>query len=200
MYFEGAPLCAGEGQQADLRVTNLTEYIPRYVDGVPKPNQMYGVGLATVNVVVDSDVTLLFEFVDSATGEPIVVPYIYFTAYDIDDGATQWHSAPAPCSTSSHWARAARLLYACTVAHAHTHTDCSYSTHAWARSSVWTNPCCTLLTPYRTRTAASGYNNEERSVIEQIAFPAGTEYLQLGGARSCVFKEEFAVLNSEHAA
>ena len=37
-------------------------------------------------------------------------------------------------------------------------------------------------------------------MIEQIAFPAGTEYLQLGGARSCVFKEEFAVLNSEHAA
>ena len=143
MYFEGAPLCAGEGQQADLRVTNLTEYIPRYVDGVPKPNQMYGVGLATVNVVVDSDVTLLFEFVDSATGEPIVVPYIYFTAYDIDDGTTQRHSAPAPWTP--HCARAARLL---SSTHArlrtlitHTHTDCSYSTHVWVHALLCGRTC-----------------------------------------------------------
>ena len=99
--------------------------------------------------------------------------------------------------------RAPSFLYACTVAHAHhahAHGLLILYTRVGTRSFVWTNLCCTLLTPYRTCTAASGYNNEERSVIEQIAFPAGTEYLQLGGARTCVFKEEFAVLNSEHAA
>ena len=128
MYFEGAPLCTGEGRQVDLRVTNLTEYEPRYENGLPRPNKMYGVGLATVNVQVGKDVVLSFEFVDAATQQPVVVPYIYFTAFDIDSGACMRIDAHTLWAVSVGTAQS--TVCACRLSHALPLSSASHTLHA----------------------------------------------------------------------
>ena len=78
MYYQGVGTTLS-GTQVDLRVTNVSRYLPFKATA----NGLSGVWGA-INVLTNHPADFLFEFVDSSTGDPVVLDEFGFTFLDLD--------------------------------------------------------------------------------------------------------------------
>jgi len=70
-----------EGRSVDLIVHALNEYIPQNVS----QNRLNG-AFVQINIGLGQSVDLRFRFVDAETSENVVIKFMYFSMFDIDEG------------------------------------------------------------------------------------------------------------------
>jgi len=76
-----ANILQNEGRTVDLMIHALNEYVPQNVS----QNLLNG-AFVQINVGLGQSVDLKFKFVDAETREEVVVKFMYFSMFDIDEG------------------------------------------------------------------------------------------------------------------
>ena len=82
LLIAGTSLCTEEGRRVDLLVTNTS----LYEAWRPDANGIFG-GFASLNLRVGTTTDLQFALVDAETRQPVAIPELFFTVYDLDGGA-----------------------------------------------------------------------------------------------------------------
>lgn len=84
MYIEYSALLDLVPADVVLRVTNNSEYMPSFNPGGGVLFNGLSGEFGNINVLSDTEVDLTFQFLNSTSGEPYVLPAFFFTWFDFD--------------------------------------------------------------------------------------------------------------------